>query len=109
MNRLWKSLQTNMMYWRFRYITRNRLRLQSWYHRRRPATRQPTTAYRPRGTASAVLQRSPKRTWAILLAMVVLLTTLTALVHHVVINPTLVYGIGALIVVAAVYLALRGA
>lgn len=113
MRGLWKDFRTNMMYWRFRHITRNRLRLHSWWSRRRPAawpTRQARPYYgaRARGTATYVYRSSQRETWTILLAMVVLLTTLKVLVDHVwVVNSGLVYLIGLLIVFAAMYTALR--
>ena len=65
MGRVLKNLRINFMYWRFRYITRNRLRLQSWLRRK-----QPTHGYRPRANAAVVYHRSGRRTWGFLLAMV---------------------------------------
>src|SRR5947209_20567226 len=102
--KLWKSLRTNMMYWRFRYITRNRLRLQSWYNRRR----QPRSAYRPRGAATHVHQRSGRRTWIALLTMVALLTALRVAGQHTTINGSLSYLASTLIVIGCIYWALRG-
>jgi hypothetical protein len=116
MSRLWKNLRTNWMYWRFRYITRNRLRLKSWWARRRqtisvprgPRTPYgPGAGYRPRGGATFVYRRSSGRAWALLLDMVLALTALRVWADSTYINPTVVYGIGALVVVGAVYLALR--
>jgi hypothetical protein len=91
------------MYWRFRYITRNRHRFQSWMRQRRPST-----GYRPRGAAAHVSRRSGRRTWLALIALIVLLTALSALAHRVYINPALVYAVGTLIVVGSIYWALRG-
>lgn len=118
MSRLWKDLKTNWMYWRFRYITRNRLRLRSWWNRRRPSlgsrrspsirTQRPVDSYRPRGTAAFVSGRSSKRAWALLLGMVIVLTALSAWATSTYVSPALVYGIGALVVVGTVYAALRG-
>jgi hypothetical protein len=103
--RLWKSFRTNMMYWRFRYITRNRLRLQSWYNRRR----QPTTAtYRPRAAATFVYRRSGRRTWMAVLAMVVLLTAVRVAGHYTTISGTVSYLVSTLIIIGCIYWALRG-
>lgn len=117
MSRVWKNLKTNWMYWRFRYITRNRLRLRSWWnHRRsslggkRPAltVQRPGNSYRPRATATYVTGRSSKRAWALLLGMVLALTALSAWATSTYVSPALVYAIGSLVVVATVYTALRG-
>lgn len=112
--RWWKDLRTNMMYWRFRHVTRNRLRLRAWMAARR--RRPPQAAYggrqavpfRPRGVATAVYYgRTQRRTWIAVGAMVVLLTALKTAAQQTYINPSLAYGAGALIVVAAIYWALR--
>lgn len=100
-----KELRTNFMYWRFRYITRNRLRIQSWWARRRQPTRQP---YRPRASAQFVRHRSGRRSWISLLVMMVLLTALQVWSHHMLINPSLVYLLGTVIVVGTIYWTLRG-
>ncbi len=113
MKSIWKDFRTNMMYWRFRHITRNRLRLRSWWSRRRPAARlsrpaQPFYSGPARGTATYAYRNSQRETWTILLSMVVLLTALKVLVDHVwVVNSGLVYLIGLLIIFGAVYTALR--
>jgi hypothetical protein len=105
MSRLWKDFRTNLMYWRFRHITRNRLRVQSWWNRRRqPAP----TPYRPRASATYVYPYTNRRSWIAFFALVILLTALTVLAKQVFINPTIVYGIGALIVVGTIYWAMRG-
>ena len=101
---MWKNFRTNLMYWRFRHITRNRLRLQSWYHRRR----QPTTVWRERGTATYVYRRSGRRTWIILIVMVSLLTALQVLSSHAAIGSSLVWAASVLIIVLSVYWAVRG-
>lgn len=109
----WKTLRTNMMYWRFRYITRNRLRLRSWWSRRRQpgrpsmASSYPYSPARARGTAFYVHSRSRAHTWIALAIMVVLLTALTVLVNQRYVNPAIVYAAGSLIVVGSVYWALR--
>jgi hypothetical protein len=112
--RPWKALLTNMMYWRFRYITRNRLRFRSWLARRRqssaPSYPGPTsrvTRFRPRGSASFTYSHSPARSWGALIAIVVLLTALSVLANHVVVPSFLVYGLGALIVVGILYWTLQ--
>ena len=109
MSRLWKTFKTNWMYWRFRYITRNRMRLQtSWNRRRnRGAGARP---YRPlpRASAQFVYSRSPRRTWMVLGTMVAILTVLRVYVNHVYVSPGLVYSVGTLVVVGAAYWALRG-
>lgn len=102
--KLWKDLRVNFMYWRFRNITRNRLRLQSWWYRRR----QPSSTYRPRGAATFVYRHSARRTWLALLVMIALLTLLGEAGKHYPINPTLSYALSAFIIIAAVYWALKG-
>lgn len=116
--RVWKNLKTNWMYWRFRYITRNRLRLRSWWNHRRsslPGTRSPGlrmqtpgNTYRPRASAQYITPRSSRRAWGLLLVMVVALTALSAWANSTYVSPALVYAIGSLVVVATVYTALRG-
>jgi len=102
--KLWKDFRTNLMYWRFRNITRNRLRLQSWWARRRQTTR----VYRPRGTASIVYRHSARRTWTALLATVVALTALTLASRHLALSPTLAYLLSVCVVIGAIYWTLRG-
>lgn len=109
MNRLWRDFRTNMMYWRFRHITRNRLRLQSWWNRRR----QPTPAaaarrYRPPGAAAWVYRRSARRSWIALLVMVAILTAWQQLGSRGILNGSLVYVLSALTIIGAIYWALRG-
>jgi hypothetical protein len=113
MMRLWRDLRTNMMYWRFRHVTRNRLRLKSWWARRRPNGRRlqpggPTYA-RPfeRGLASRVYGSSQRRSLTAFAALVILLTALSALANRVFISPGLVYLIGTLIIIGCIYYALR--
>ncbi|MGH2442276.1 MAG: hypothetical protein ACRDFX_03810 [Chloroflexota bacterium] len=114
--KLWKDFRTNLMYWRFRHITRNRLRLRSWWSHqhlsgrlnRSPRTSTPYAGSRWRGTATYVQYRSPKRTWMLLIGMVILLTLLQVWAQHTVIAPVLIYALGVLIVVGAMYTALRG-
>jgi hypothetical protein len=118
MIRMWKSLKTNSMYWRFRYITRNRLRLRSWWNhqrnsigsRRSPVRRMqaPGNLHPPRASAMYVSGRSSKRAWGLLLGMVLALTALSAWANSTYVSPAVVYGIGSLVVVATVYTALRG-
>lgn len=104
----WKNFRTNMMYWRFRYVTRNRLRLQAWRNSRTRVQRVPP-AFRERGLASSYgpYRTDSRRLWVILLVMVILLTALQATAQQIVIAPGLVYGIGTLIVALAVYAALK--
>ena len=97
------------MYWRFRHITRNRLRLQSWWTRRRQISAAPAARpYRPRGVATTVHRGSSRRTWTALIVMVSILTALRVLAAHVLISGSLLYAVGALTIVGAIYLALRG-
>jgi hypothetical protein len=114
MRGLWKDLRTNMMYWRFRHITRNRLRLKNWWSRTRPPGRRSriqSTAYprsSERGLASRVYSGSQRRSLTAFAALILLLTALSALAQHVYISPGLVYLMGTLIVVGSIYYALRG-
>ena len=108
--RVWKNFRTNMMYWRFRYVTRNRIRLRQWWNRRRSSARV-VPGYSPyRGGVSAMpLYRSTRqRSWIALGALVILLTVLTVGVQQTTVNPVLVYVIGTAIVVGCLYWALRG-
>ena len=116
MKKLLRDFRTNLMYWRFRNITRNRLRLKTWWARRRVSPRAGARSrfggyapYRERGTASYVYRGSQRRSITALLAMVILLTALTTAARYVYIVPGLAYLAGALIVVGAIYWALRGA
>lgn len=102
---LWKRFRVNLMYWRFRHVTRNRLRFQAWYRQRR---RPPSYGYRPRGGAAHVYRRSGKRVWIILLATVGVLTALRVLSFHVSVGGGLVYLLSALVIIAAIYWAMRG-
>jgi hypothetical protein len=68
----------------------------------------PADAYRPRGSAAFVYGRSSKRAWGLLLGMVLALTALSAWANSTYVPPAVVYGIGSLVVVGAVYVALRG-
>jgi hypothetical protein len=112
MIRLWKRLRTNMMYWRFRYVTRNRLRMRQWWSRHKPARRPARPVYsgaRGRGTAAFVYHGSARRSWTAMAALVILLTALTYLVGKTYVNPGLVYLAGTIVVVGSIYYALRGA
>lgn len=106
MGRLWKNLRTNSMYWRFRYITRNRLRLQSWWARRRQP--RPADPYRPRGSAARVYRRTGRRTWTALLVMVALLTAISTESSRLNMSGGIDYALSILVVIGAVYWALRG-
>ena len=107
MSKLWKDLKVNFMYWRFRNITRNRLRLQSWWNGRRG--RGARRAYRPRASALYYpTARASRRSWMALLVMVILLTAVSVAGSQGMILPGVGYTIDALIVVAAIYWALRG-
>ena len=113
MSRLWKDFRTNMMYWRFRHITRNRLRLRNWWmaRRRQPpfSGSRPATGYRERGLASYVNYRhSRRRSWIALAVMVVALTALSVAGGHYAVSGAITTALGSLIVVGAVYWALRG-
>ena len=108
MSRAWKSLRTNMMYWRFRYVTRNRLRLQSWWYRRRHSQPQAPSSYRPRASATYVAYGTRRRTWIALIVMVLLLAILRTY-GNTYISPSLVWPLETLVVVLAIYWALRGA
>src|SRR5579884_645740 len=103
MKRLWKDFRTNLMYWRFRNITRNRLRLQSWWARRRQLSPVPTARpYRPRGGATFVHRRTEKRSWIALFIMVLLLTGLGVVGKYLAISGSLIYALSALVVVGAI-------
>lgn len=104
MIRLWKDFRTNLMYWRFRHITRNRLRLQSWA-RHRGAVPVP----RNRASATYVYHHSSRRAWVALLIMVALLTAIQVLPRYVALAPSLGWGLSALVVVGAIYWALQDA
>ena len=105
MRQIWKDFRVNLMYWRFRHITRNRLRFQAWFRQRR----QPRAfGYRPRGGAAFVYRRSGRRTWTALLVMVCALTALRVLSWHVDISGSLVYLLSALVIIGTFYWALRG-
>jgi hypothetical protein len=113
MIKLWKDFRTNMMYWRFRHITRNRLRLRSWWQRHRPARRQRPSirSYSPppyRGLAARVYPSTQRRSLMALGAMVVLLTALSVLGGQHAINGAIYAALQLLIIIGAVYWALRG-
>lgn len=110
--KIWKSFRVNMMYWRFRYITRNRLRLQAWWNaRRRPRVGAAPSGSRPRASAMYYpvgSGSSQRHSWIAFSALVVLLTALTSVAGRIYIAPTLVYAIGTLILVGCIYWGLRG-
>ncbi len=110
--KLWKSFRVNLMYWRFRYITRNRLRLQAWWNsRRRPKVTTGSSSFRPRASAMYYpvgASSSQRHSWIAFGAMIVLLTALTSVAGQIYIAPTLVYAIGTLILVGCIYWGLRG-
>ena len=103
MIRLWKNFRVNLMYWRFRHITRNRLRLQSWWNRRQ----MPARAYRPRGSAAYVYRRSSRRAWIGLLIVVAVLTAITVAGRHLGLAETIIYLLNAVVVGGAIYWAIR--
>lgn len=103
MSRMLKDLRTNMMYWRFRYVTRNRLRLQSAWYRRR----QPRPVYRPRASATFVYRRSTRKLWIALLVMVGVLTALSIASQRQLLSPTLSYAASSLVIIASIYWALK--
>jgi hypothetical protein len=103
MRKLWKNFRINFMYWRFRNITRNRLRLQAWYHRK-----QPVRTYRGRGTAAYVYRGSSQRTWIAVLVMVCILTALRVLGNHYSTSPTLILLVSLLVVIGTLYWTVRG-
>ncbi len=113
MSRRLKELRTNWMYWRFRHVTRNRLRLRSWWSRQRHSPHlgagrtSGSFQTKPRGSASYVHFRSARKTWIALLGMILALTALSALVQRSYVNPGIVYLVGTLIVIAAIYWAMR--
>lgn len=110
--KLWKSFRVNMMYWRFRYITRNRLRLQAWWNtRRRARPAGGSSTFRPRASAMYYpvgSQSSQRQSLLAFGAMILLLTALTSVAGQVYIAPSLVYAIGTLIIVGCIYWGLRG-
>jgi hypothetical protein len=110
--KLWKSFRVNMMYWRFRYVTRNRLRFQAWWNaRRRPRVATTASSVRPRASAMYYPMgsgSSQRQSWQAFGTMIVLLTALTSLAGQYYIAPTLVYAVGTLIIVGCIYWGLRG-
>lgn len=116
MSRLWKDFRTNLMYWRFRHITRNRLRLRNWWMaRQRKSPRSPfngkrvASPYRERGAASYVTYRnSRRRSWIALAVIVIGLTALSTASGRWQVNGALIYALESLVVVGAIYWALRG-
>jgi hypothetical protein len=106
----WKDLRTNLMYWRFRHITRNQHRLRAWWQRRRPGSRStPKYPYSPaRGMASHVYRGSQRRSWTAFLGMVVALTALTYAAGQWGLPSGLVPLFGMLVICGAIYWALRG-
>lgn len=108
--KLWKSFRVNLMYWRFRYITRNRLRLQSsWNARRRPKAS--ASSVRPRASAMYYpigSSSSQRHSWLAFGTLIILLTALSSVAGQIYIPPSLVYAIGTLILVGCVYWGLRG-
>jgi|SRR5579875_786478 len=104
MIQLWKNFRVNLMYWRFRHITRNRLRFQAWMRQRRQT---PVTGFRPRGSARIVRYHNSQRTWVIFLIMVAVLTALQVAGSRSDISGTLLWGLSGLTIVAAIYAALR--
>jgi hypothetical protein len=116
MSSMWKNFRTNMMYWRFRHITRNRLRLRNWWLRHRPSRGTTRTTMRNvtysgvrgRGSASVVYRGSSRRSWIALAAMVIALTALEYGGGRSGLDSTLQYILGTLVVVGTIYYALRG-
>ncbi|HEX8917512.1 MAG TPA: hypothetical protein VF898_03335 [Chloroflexota bacterium] len=107
MKRLWNRLYNNhIIYWRFRYVTRTRLRLQSWYRRRRPGV--PTRQYRPRASASVVRYQTSRRSWLILALMVCALTALSVIGHRTDVNHLLIYVAQVGVILASLYAAVQG-
>ncbi|MGI8968517.1 MAG: hypothetical protein ACR2GA_05360 [Chloroflexota bacterium] len=111
MKNIWKEFRTNTMYWRFRYVTRNRLRLRSWWLHNKPNSRTMRSAqqWRPRASAATpmyVQEGSVRRTWIVFLVMVACLTAIRIAGQNTSLNPTLGSIADALIIVAAIYAAL---
>lgn len=74
---VWKELRTRWMYWRYRYITRNRQRMVArWsYRRSQPALRH---HYHPRGQSEYTTGRQsnrPRQTWLVLVVTVLAIAT----------------------------------
>ena len=109
MSKLWKDFRVNLMYWRFRHITRNRLRFRQWRNQHRSPSRPVTTPnpYRGYAATAPLYRRSRQRTWIALAALVILLTGLKVGVEQTIVNPGLVYALGVLIIVGCTYWALR--
>lgn len=103
MIRLWKNFRINLMYWRFRHITRNRLRLQSWWNRRQ----QPARVYRPRGSAAFVYRRSSGRAWIGLLILVSAMTAVTVIGRQLGLGGTIIYLLNITLIGGAIYWAVR--
>ena len=108
MSKAWKNLRTNMMYWRFRFVTRNRLRLHAWWLARRgPKLHAVPTYPRDRGMSYRPYHHSSRDTWITLLVVVALLTGLKVLASRVFVYPSVMYALGAAVVIGGVYLTLR--
>jgi len=99
MKGLWKKFRTNLLYWRFRYVTRNRLRLQQVFNRRTAPTAVP---YRGRATALYPGARASRPTWIAFLLMVCVLTALQVGEARALISHSLMLA-GTIIVVGAVF------
>ena len=110
MSKLWKAFRISLMYWRFRHMTRNRLRFQSWWNVRRRTSR-PVSPYRERGTALHAYSRTSvsRKSWTALLVMVVLLTALRVYSDSTNIAPGLVYITGLAVIAGCIYWAVRAA
>jgi hypothetical protein len=80
----WKELRIRWMYWRYRYITRNRQRLMARWWRLRSPGRRPTyePVYRARGQAAWVSTRRGGRTWLILAVTVVAISIFQHYAHQ---------------------------
>jgi hypothetical protein len=109
MSKLWKDLKVNFMYWRFRNITRNRLRLQSWWASRRGRSGA-SPVYRPRASALHYPRSSTRtrRSWIALLVMIALLTAVSVAGKQGAIPPGIGWAVDALVVVGCLYWAMRG-
>ena len=99
MKGLWKKFRTNLLYWRFRYVTRNRLRLQQAFNRRTAPTAVP---YRGRATALYPGVRASRLTWIAFLLVVCILTALQVAETRALISHTLMLA-GAVTTVGSVF------
>ena len=110
---MFNAIRVWWMYWRYRNITQRRQRLQMWWNRQRRPSFRPgprlgarPVQYRERGTALNVYPTS-RRSWVPVVVMVAALSALETYGYETNLSNTVLRGIGALILVIGVYVAMR--